>query len=117
MYFLHHNFHYNCDPIYGYWAQPLLGLTIYLYCEFWISYYGWFCAWQLKYTSIPSSLSPPHRIASLLSLSACSLLLVFFLELPTPFSPLIPLFIALDKWRCYDYFSLLVRIKVQFHCI
>ena len=34
MYFLHHNFHYNCDLIYGYWAQPLLGLTIYLYCGF-----------------------------------------------------------------------------------
>ena len=40
---------------------------------------------------------------------------IFSLDFPTSSFPLIPLFMALDKWRCYDYSPLLVRMGVQFH--
>ena len=51
---------YCAYPQYDYWVQSLLGLIIYLYCEFWVSYYGWFYAQQPKYTSVSSDSSLYH---------------------------------------------------------
>ena len=50
-------------PKYGCWAQPLLGLTIYLYCGFWVSYYEWSYTRQLEYTPISSNSSLYLRVS------------------------------------------------------
>ena len=39
------------------WAQPLLGLTIYLYCGLWVSCNGWSYTQQTKYTPVSSNSS------------------------------------------------------------
>ena len=44
-------------PKYGCWAQPLLGLTIYLYCGFWVFYWGWSFTRMPKHTPVSSNLS------------------------------------------------------------
>ena len=91
----------------------LLGLKIYLYCGLWGSYYGW------SYARRPNALLIPQTPPPFTSQSHSLFLLVWSLffspDFPTSSSPLIPLFMTLDKWRCYDYSPLLMRMGVQFH--
>ena len=101
---------------YGYWAQPLFGLTIYLYCRLWVSYYGWSYTRRPEYTLVSSnpslylteSLHFSLRVVAFFS--QCSLQNY---QPPIPHSLL--LFIGQDKWRCYNYSPLLVRMGIQFH--
>ena len=101
------------------------GLDLYVgsqsicFMGFCVSYYGWSYARQTQiqfYFLKPFSF--PHRIAPLLPLSVCFLLLILFPELPT-----IPLFsfssliyssrLVEELWLS----RLLVGLGVQFHCL
>ena len=58
--------------------------------------------------------SLPHKAAPFSLLVWSRFSFSFLSRIANPTSPLILLFIALDKWSCYDYSPLLVRIGVQF---
>ena len=55
-------------PKYGQWAWLILELTTYLYCGFWVSYYGQSFAWRPSYTLVftNSSLPLTRSLSSLL---------------------------------------------------
>ena len=112
----------RCNDDCAYPKYEAIGPNLYLGSQsiclvgFCVSYYGWSYAQQTQiqfYFLKPFSL--PHRIVPLLSLSICSLLSVFFAEMPTPIPYLLLIFIGQDKWRCYDYSRSLVDMGVQFH--
>ena len=96
----------NVYPKYGYQAQPLFGLIIYLYCGFQISYYRQSYTPKPRYTLLflQTLIHILQSFSHFLSWSSHSFLSIFSPELSTSTSQSIFLFITRGKWRCYDYF-------------
>ena len=88
---------HNCaHPKYGQWAWLVLGLTTYLYCRFWVSYYGQSFAQKLNYTHsyLYEFLSSLHKVAPFALDVAPFCSLFFSSKSPLPLLKLSPFFLA-----------------------
>ena len=100
-------------PKFGYWAQPFTWAHN-LFVLWALSFLLWVILCS-ETQCTPDSSNPPPFTSRSHSLFLLVWSLFFSPDFPTSSSPLIPLFMALDKWRCYDYSPLLMRMGVQFH--